>query len=147
MTPSLVAVRPIRTEVDYEAALEEIATLMDAEENTPGADRLEVLVALVEAYESRHHPIDAPDPIAAIRFRMEQQGLTAKDLEPFIGSRGRVSEVLNGKRALTLPMIRRLGAGLGIPVDVLVRQPAPARRRRGSGTRTGTRPRARTSKR
>lgn len=89
--------------------------------DTPEADRLDVLATLVEAYEAKHYPIDPPDPIAAIRFRMEQQGLTAQDLEPFIGTRARVSEVLNRRRPLSLSMIRRLTEGLGIPAAVLIR--------------------------
>lgn len=118
-------IRPIRTEADYDAALAEVDGLMDAEVDTPKGDRLDVLATLVEAYEARRHPIDPPDAIAAIRFRMEQQGLSRRDLEPYIGSRARVSEVLGGKRKLTLPMIRRLHEGLGIPAEVLI-QPTKA---------------------
>lgn len=119
-THGVVAVRPVRTEADYGAALAEIDGLLDAPAGSPDGDRLDVLVTLVQAYEARHHAITAPDPVDAIRFRMEQAGLRPRDLEPYIGGRGRVSEVLSGKRPLTLPMIRRLAAGLAIPVGVLV---------------------------
>ena len=113
-------IRPIRTDEDHARALGRIEELWGAAEGSPEADELEVLVTLVDAYEARHHPIDPPDPVAAILFRMEQQGLTRADLEPCIGSRGRVSEVLNRKRPLTLRMIRRLRDTLGISADVLV---------------------------
>ena len=115
-------IRPIKTRSDHKAALAEIEGLMSAKPNTPDGDRLDVLAPLVEAYEDRHFPIAPPDPIEAIKFRMEQVGLTRKDLEPMIGSRARVSEVLSGKRNLTLAMIRRLVAGLGIPPDVFVQR-------------------------
>ena len=115
-------IQPVRTEAEYDAAVARIAQLMGAEPGTAASDELDVLATLVEAYESKHFPIDTPDPIAIIKFQMEQQGLRRKDLEPMIGSRARVSEVLNGKRALTLPMIRRLHLGLRIPVDLLVGQ-------------------------
>jgi len=114
-------IRPIRTDADHAAALLRIDQLMDAEPGTPEADELDVLATLVEAYEDRHFPIADPDPLAAIQFRMEQLGLTRKDLEPLLGSRGRVSEVLNGRRALSLQMIRRLHRELGIPLESLVR--------------------------
>lgn len=124
------SIRPIKTERDYDAALAAIEELWEAEPDSEGADRLDVLVTLVEAYEADHWPIDLPDPIAAIVFRMEQLGLARRDLEPYIGSRARVSEVLGGKRALTLPMIRRLHNGLGIPLESLVTAtPSPRRRR------------------
>jgi HTH-type transcriptional regulator / antitoxin HigA len=113
-------IRPIRTESDYRAALAEVERLWNAEPGTPDGDRVEVLSTLIEAYEAFHHPIAAPDPIAAVLFMMEQCGLTRRDLEPAIGSRGRVSEVLNRKRPLTLPMVRALSALLRIPTDVLV---------------------------
>ncbi len=113
-------IKPIKTEADYEAALAEIERLWGAKENTPKGDKLDVLVILVEAYEQAHFPIDPPDPIAAIKFWMDQMGLTRKDLEPFIGSRARVSEVLNGKRDLSLNMIRRLHSGLNIPLENLL---------------------------
>jgi len=123
-----VEVNPIRTEADYEAALRDLAAVWGAAEGTPEGDRLDVLATLIEAYESRHHPIDPPDPIDAIRFRMEQQGLTRKDLEGIIGTRTRVAEVLNGKRGLSIGMIRRLHDQLGIPADLLIRQPRRAAR-------------------
>jgi HTH-type transcriptional regulator/antitoxin HigA len=113
-------IRPIRSDADHADALRRIDELMDAEPGTPEADELDVLATLVEAYEDRHFPIADPDPLAAIQFRMEQLGLTRKDLEPLLGSRGRVSEVLNGRRALSLQMIRRLNRELGIPLESLV---------------------------
>jgi HTH-type transcriptional regulator/antitoxin HigA len=113
-------IRPIKTGADYRAALKEVERLWEAEPGTPEGDRVEVLATLIEAYETRHHPIPAPDPIAAILFMMEQKGLTRRDLEPAIGSRGRVSEILNRKRPLTLPMVRALSTLLHIPTDVLV---------------------------
>lgn len=125
-----IKVRPIRNEEDYEAALAEIDRLMDSMPGTRNGDRLDVLVTLVEAYEARHWPIEAPDPIEAIRVRMEQKQLRQRDLEPMIGSRGRVSEVLSRKRALTLPMIRRLSKGLDLGADVLIQEVRPALRRK-----------------
>jgi HTH-type transcriptional regulator/antitoxin HigA len=113
-------IRPIRTDADHAAALRRIDKLMDTEPGTPEADELDVLATLVEAYEDRHFPMADPDPLAAIQFRMEQLGLSRKDLEPLLGSRGRVSEVLNGRRALSLQMIRRLNRELGIPLESLV---------------------------
>ena len=113
-------VRPIRTEEDYEEALAELERLMDAEPGTPDYDRLEVLSILVESYETEHHPVPLPDPIDAIEFHMDRLGLTRTDLEPYIGSRGRVSEILNRRRPLTLRMIRALERGLGIPAAILV---------------------------
>lgn len=115
-----VTVRPLRTADDHRAALAEIESLMAAEADTPEGDRLDVLVSLVEAWEARHVPVEAPDPIAAIVFMMEQKGLSRRDLEPAIGSRARVAEILNRRRALTLPMIRALSRLLGLPADVLV---------------------------
>jgi HTH-type transcriptional regulator/antitoxin HigA len=120
-----VLVRPIRTEADYDAALAEIEELMDAAPGTPEGDRLDVLVTLVEAYEARHWDIGAPDPIEAIRVRMEEKQLRPRDLEPMIGSRGRVSEVLARKRALTLPMIRRLAEGLDLSAEILIQEIGP----------------------
>lgn len=117
----LVAVRPIQTEQDHEAALGEIERLMTARAGTPDGDRLDVLSTLVKAYEAEHHAIDAPDPVALIHFVMEQRGLDRKDVGKFIGERGRVSEVLSKRRALSLPMIRKLHAGLGLPASVLVK--------------------------
>ena len=113
-------IKPIKSDRDYRRALKEIDKLMYARPNTPQGDRLDVLVTLVAAWEEKHYPIEAPDPIEAIHFAMEQRGLTRRDLEPYIGSRARVAEVLNRKRSLTLPMIRRLHAGLGIPADALL---------------------------
>lgn len=127
-----IKVRPIHGEQDYDAALVEVDALMDATPGTHEGDRLDVLVTLIEAYEARHWAIDTPDPIEAIRIRMEQKNLRQRDLEPMIGSRGRVSEVLSGKRALTLPMIRRLSEGLDLGADVLIRK-AKASRRRATG--------------
>lgn len=112
--------KPIRTGEDYDAALARVEDIWGAEPGTPESDEPASLSILVEAYEREHHPIDPPDPIEAIRFRMEQMGLTRKDLEPFIGHRGRVAEVLNRKRGLTLDMIRNLSEGLGISPEVLV---------------------------
>ena len=113
-------IKPIKSERTYQKALKEIDSLMNARANTPEGDRLDVLVTLVEAWEEKHWPIDLPDPIEAILFAMEHRGLSRRDLEPFIGSRARVAEVLNHKRPLTLPMIRRLHRGLGIPAEVLI---------------------------
>ncbi len=113
-------IQPVRSEAEHDAALERITQLMGAEQGTAASDELEVLVTLVDAYEARHFPMNTPDPVTVIKFQMEQQGLSRKDLETMIGSRARVSEILTGKRALTLPMIRRLHHGLSIPVDLLV---------------------------
>ena len=118
--------KPIRSEGDYEAAMDEVARLWGAKGGTPDGDRLDVLATLVEAYEAKHHPMDAPDPVEAIRFRMEQQGLTRRDLEGMIGTRTRIAEVLNRKRGLSIDMIRRLHDRLGIPAEVLIR---PSRRK------------------
>ena len=115
-------IKPIKNNRDYQKALNEIDRLMDARVNTPQGDRLDVLVTLVEAWEEKYWPIDLPDPVEAILFAMEQRGLSRRDLEPFIGSRARVAEVLNHKRSLTLPMIRRLHLGLGIPAEVLINE-------------------------
>ena len=115
-------IRPIRTEADYRAALKEVESLWDAEPGTLEGDQVEVLSTLIEAYEERHHPIPPPDPIAAILFMMEQKGLTRRDIEPAIGSRASVSEILNRRRPLTLPMVRALSALLNIPTDVLVQR-------------------------
>jgi HTH-type transcriptional regulator/antitoxin HigA len=115
-------ITPIRSEADYESALERIEEIWDAESGTPESDELDVLSILVEDYEEKHYPIPPPDPIEAIKFRMEQMGMTRKDLEPYLGSRGRVAEVLNRKRGLSIEMIRNLSQGLGISADVLVGQ-------------------------
>jgi HTH-type transcriptional regulator / antitoxin HigA len=114
-------VRPIRTKRDYEAALKEIERLWGAKSGTSEGDRLDVLATLIDAYEATHYPMNPPDPIEAIKFRMEQQGLTRKDLEPLIGTRTRVAEVLNRKRNLSIGMIRRLHDALGISAEVLIR--------------------------
>ena len=119
-------VKPIKTDRDYDAALKEVERLWGAKDGTPEGDRLDVLATLIEVYEDKHYPMDPPDPIEAIKFRMEQQGLTRKDLEPIIGTRTRVAEVLNRRRGLSIAMIRRLTKALGIPADVLIR---PSRRR------------------
>ncbi|MEM7535954.1 MAG: helix-turn-helix domain-containing protein [Chloroflexota bacterium] len=117
---NILPIRPIRNEEDYETALEEIESLWDAAPNTPEGDRLDVLVMLVEAYEEEHYPIPPPDPIEMILHVMDARGLTRKDMEPYLGSRARVSEILNRRRPLSLEMIRRLQDGLGIPADILV---------------------------
>lgn len=113
--------KPIRMAADHDAAMAEIARLWGAPRNTPQGDRLELLVMLVEAYEL-NHPQDPLDPIEAIRFRMEQLGITRRDLEPMIGTSSRVSEIMSGKRSLTIGMIRRLRDGLGISADILIGQ-------------------------
>jgi HTH-type transcriptional regulator/antitoxin HigA len=117
-----VEIKPIRKKADYRAALKEIETLMAARAGTPEGERLDVLVMLVEAYEKKHYRIDLPDPVEAIKFRMEQSGLSAKDLVPMIGQINRVYEVLNRKRPLTLQMIRRLHQDLGIPAESLIKE-------------------------
>lgn len=116
----MINIHPIKTERDYNAALTEVERLMDAAPDSPEGDRLDIFVTLIEAYEAKHHVIDLPDPIEAIKFQMDQMGLSRKELEPFIGSRARVAEVLNRKRHLSLEMIRRLHVGLRIPADVLI---------------------------
>jgi len=116
-------ITPIRTKRDYRRALEEIEGLMGAKRGTPEGDRLDVLVTLVEAWEAKHYPMDLPDPVEAIKYHMESQGLQPKDLIPYIGSRSRVYEVLGRKRPLTLKMVWRLHTGLGIPAESLIRQP------------------------
>jgi HTH-type transcriptional regulator/antitoxin HigA len=113
-------IKPIKTEADYEAALERIMTLMDAELDSPEGDELDIMGTLIEAYEAKHFTVNKPNPIEAIRFCMEQYGLKDKDLVPYIGRTGRVSEVLNYHRKLTLPMIRKLHKGLNIPTESLV---------------------------
>ncbi|HEV8377389.1 MAG TPA: helix-turn-helix domain-containing protein, partial [Tepidisphaeraceae bacterium] len=108
-------IKPIKSDRDYQRTMRLIEGLMDAHPNTPQGDALDILATLAEAWEEKHHPIDPPDPVEAIRFAMEQRGLSRHDLEPLIGSRARVAEILNYKRTLTLPMIRRLHERLGIP--------------------------------
>lgn len=114
----------IKTESEYEEALSRIDKLMDAGLDTPEGDELELVVALVDLYEKKAYPIDLPDSIEAIKFRMDQMGLKQKDLIPFIGSRSKVSEVLSRQRPLSISMIRKLHEGLGIPTDVLLKEPA-----------------------
>ncbi|CCF20198.1 putative transcriptional regulator protein [Pseudorhizobium banfieldiae] len=123
----MTEIRPIRSEGDYQQAMTLLETLWGAETGTPEGDRLDLLVTLIDIYESARHPIDLPDPVDAILFRMEQQGLTRKDLEPVLGSRGRVAEILNRKRPLSLEMIRRLNAELDIPAEVLIQPIRPAK--------------------
>ncbi len=119
-------IKPIKNNRDYREALKEIDGLMDARSNTPEGNHVDVLVTLVEAWETKQWPIDSPHPVGGFLFAMEQRGLSRRDLEPFIGSRARVAEVLNHKRSLTLPMIRRLHDGLGIPAEVLMGESAAA---------------------
>ena len=114
-------IRPIKTRADHRAALKEIERLMYAKPGTPAGDRLEVLTTLVEHYESQHEPIEPPNPVDALLYYMESRGLTRRDLEPYLGSRARVAEVLNRRRPLTIEMIRKLHAGLGIAAEVLIR--------------------------
>lgn len=126
MKKNVYPIHPIRTETDYQAALQLVAPYF---ENEPEVDsdagaHFEAMLTLIEAYEAKHYPIDPPDPVEAIKFRMEQQGLKPKDLEPMIGQRNRVYEVLNGKRKLTMAMVWKLHIGLGIPAESLIRQPA-----------------------
>ncbi len=123
-----MTVKPIHSEVDYQAALAQIEALWDAADGSEEADLLEVLSMLVEAYEKTHLPISAPDPVEFLQYAMETRGLTRKDLEQYIGPRGRVSEILNRVRPLTLDMIRRLSSGLGLPAAVLI-QGYPLRRK------------------
>jgi HTH-type transcriptional regulator/antitoxin HigA len=114
-------IKPIRSQGDYERAMAEVERLWGASAGTAKGDRLDVLATLIDAYEREHFPIEAPTPVEAIKFRMEQQGLTRKDLESVIGSRGRIAEVLSGKRQLSVAMIRKLHDELGIPADVLIK--------------------------
>jgi HTH-type transcriptional regulator/antitoxin HigA len=136
MTSNAISVRPIRTEEDHELAITRIEQLMSAQPGTLESDELDVLATLVVAYEKEHYPPRPPKPLAAIEFGMDQQGMTRKDLEPLIGSRSRVSEILNGKRPLTLNMIRRLSAALHISADLLI---APLETKGSSGTRARSR--------
>ena len=125
-------IKPIRTKADHRAALKEIEALMSAKPGTPEGERLDVLVTLTEAWEKKHFPMELPDPVEAIKFRMEQAGLAPKDLVPMIGQINRVYEVLNRKRPLTLQMIRRLHEGLGIPAEALIKQSVHVVERRGA---------------
>lgn len=113
-------IKPLRTEADYAAAMQEIDHLWGAAYGSPEGDKLDILVTLVEAYEEKHYPIPPPDPIEAILHHMESQGMTRRDLEPYLGSRAGVAEVLNRRRALSLSMIRKLQRGLGIAADILI---------------------------
>src|SRR5580692_7379566 len=130
MKRSDMRIHPIRTEADHDTAVARIAELIGAKPDTAEGEELDILATLVDAYEAKHHGIDAPDPIAAIQFRMEQQGLTRKNLEPLIGSRARVSEVMTRRRPLTLAMIRRVRDELGISADLLVGPSDKKRRKR-----------------
>lgn len=116
-------IRPIKTDADYRAALNDIENLMMAEPDTVEGEKLDILVTLVEAYEAKHFQMDLPDPVEAIKFEMERKGLTVKDLEPMIGKSNRVYEILNHKRSLTLKMIWKLHEGLGIPAESLIKPP------------------------
>ena len=116
-------IRPIKTDADYRAALNDIENLMMAEPDTVEGEKLDILVTLVDAYEAKHFPMDLPDPVEAIKFEMERKGLTVKDLEPMIGKSNRVYEILNYKRSLTLKMIWKLHEGLGIPAESLIKPP------------------------
>ncbi len=116
-------IKPIKTKADYRATLKVVESLMGARANTVDGERLDVLVTLIEAYERKHFPLELPDPVAAIKFQMDQKGLTPKDLEPMIGRLNRVYEILNHKRPLTLKMIWKLHRGLDIPAESLIRQP------------------------
>jgi HTH-type transcriptional regulator / antitoxin HigA len=122
-------IKPIKTRTDHRAALKTIEKLMNARANTPEGEKLDVLVTLVEAYERKHFPLDLPDPVAAIKFEMDQRGLTVKDLEEVIGRPNRVYEVLSYRRSLTLPMIQRLHGKLGIPAESLIKPSAATGRR------------------
>lgn len=116
-------IKPIKTNADYRAALREVESLMTAAPDTPEGEKLDVMVTLIEAYEAKHFPMDLPDPVEAIKFEMERNSLTARDLEPMIGKRNRVYEILNRKRPLTLKMIWKLHEGLGIPAQALIKPP------------------------
>jgi HTH-type transcriptional regulator/antitoxin HigA len=118
-------VKPIRSEADHASAMAEVEALWGAPAGSPEGDRLDVLATLIDAWEAEHHAMDLPDPVEAIKFRMEQQGLTRRDLEGIIGSRTRIAEVLNRKRSLSISMIRRLHETLGIPAEVLIRPSRP----------------------
>ena len=113
--------KPIRNDDDYEDALLLLKQLWGAKAGSPEADKLDILATLIDAYEAKHYPMDPPDPIEAIQFRMEQQGLSRKDLEPLIGTRARVAEVMNRRRSLSIDMIRRLHEQLGISAEILIR--------------------------
>ena len=118
---SLKKLKPIRSKKDYQAALKEIEKLFDAEPNTPQGDYLEILVTLVEAYEDQHYKIDFPDPVSALEYWMESRGMEREALSPYLGSRARISEILNRKRNLSLEMVRKLHDGLHIPAEILIK--------------------------
>ncbi len=120
-------IKPIKTKADYRATLKEVESLMGAKTNTADGERLDVLVTLIEAYERKHFPLELPDPVEAIKFQMDQKGITPKDLVPMIGRLNRVYEILNHKRPLTLKMIWKLHRGLDIPAESLIRQPEELR--------------------
>ena len=120
---TIMDIKPIKTNTDYEAALKEVETLMSADPDTPEGEKLDVMATLIEAYEAKHFPMDLPDPVEAIKFEMDRNGLTVKDLEPMIGKSNRVYEILNHKRSLTLKMIWKLHEGLGIPAESLIKPP------------------------
>ncbi len=129
-------IKPIKADADYRGALKEVKSLMAAAAGSPEGERLDVLVTLIEAYEKTHYPMDLPDPVEAIKFRMQQMGLYPKDLTPIFGRLNRVYEVLNGKRSLTLQMIRRLNVELDIPAESLIKAPRlPAAKRRSVSRR------------
>ena len=113
-------IHPIKTEADYEAALQRVDALMQAQPNTPDGDDLDILTTLISVYEEQHYPIMPPDPVEALLYWMETRDLTRRDLEPLLGSRARVAEILNRRRTLTLEMIRRLHSALGIPAEILI---------------------------
>jgi HTH-type transcriptional regulator/antitoxin HigA len=119
-TKAVMTIKPIKTKKDYQAAMNRLETIFDAKPGTPEGDELEVLGILIEKYEQEHYPIDYPDPIEAIKFRMEQMGYSQNDLAKIVGLKSRASEILNNKRKLTLEMIRQLHQALGIPTDVLI---------------------------
>ena len=134
MKNPVMRIRPIKTEEDHDAAVARLSELMGAKFGSPEGDELDALATLVAAYEEKHHPIDAPDPVSAILFRMEQQNLTRSDLEPLIGTRARVSEILSGKRNLTIPMIQRVRSELGISADLLIAKSPSGRNMRAKKT-------------
>ena len=121
----MIKIKILKTEKEYNASLERIEALMDAPPGSAEEEELELLALLVEKYEQEHYPIELPDPVEAIKFRMEQEGLTRKDMIKYLGSQSKVSEVLNYKRPLSLTMIRALNVGLNIPAEVLIQRPEP----------------------
>lgn len=138
MTNNAIRVRPIRSEKDHDAAVARITELMGSAPGTPAGDELDVLATLVDAWEAKHDPIDAPSPAAAIQFRMEQMGLSRRDLESMLGSRARVSEVFSGRRRLSLEMIRRVRASLGISADLLIDSSSQPRHRKSAKSGPGS---------